>query len=264
MSFDSTVVRKLFVAPVDLDEEYTLLVGDYSQIELRVLADRCRDPMLLRAYIENIDLHALTASMVYAVKFEAVEKWQRAIGKTANFNFAFEGGPARVIDAVEKDGGKITETEARRVYEAWHRAYPNVRKWGDYQKTLARQKGYVETIYGRRRRLPEINFRGGSDQTRKLVGYAERQAVNHPIQGTAGDIAKIATVRLHRAFAGTKASLVMQVHDEFIVQCPKSFEEEGIALMREAMEGIKKDGKPPLRVPLIADIHSGKTWSEAK
>ena len=198
------------------------------------------------------------------VEFEKVEGWQRSIGKTANFNFAFEGGPARVIEAVEKDGGKISVREAERVYEAWHLAYPRVRKWGDYQKKLAFDRGYVETLFGRRRRLPEIRYRGDSETTRKARNYARRQAVNHPIQGTAGDIAKLATVRLHDALFQTPARFVLQVHDEFMVQAPKRLEAETISLVREAMEGITRNGGPVLVMPLLADIHSGQNWVEAK
>ena len=263
-NFDSAVVRRLFTAPPDKGEPYILIVADYSQIELRILAHQCGDPQLVRAYTEGIDLHRLTASMVYQVEFEKVEGWQRSIGKTANFNFAFEGGPARVIEAVEKDGGKISVREAERVYEAWHLAYPRVRKWGDYQKKLAFDRGYVETLFGRRRRLPEIRYRGDSETTRKARNYARRQAVNHPIQGTAGDIAKLATVRLHDALFQTPARFVLQVHDEFMVQAPKRLEAETISLVREAMEGITRNGGPVLVMPLLADIHSGQNWVEAK
>ena len=263
-NFDAKVIRLLFTAPDDKPEPYLVIVADYSQIELRILAHQCKDPILLRAYREGADLHRITASMVYNVELEGVEGWQRSIGKTANFNFAFEGGPARVIEAVEKDGGKISEKEAERVYEAWHIAYPNVRKWGDYQKQLAFDRGYVETLFGRRRRLPEIRYRGDSETARKARNYARRQAVNHPIQGTAGDIAKLATVRIHEALFPTPARFVLQVHDEFMVQAPKRLEAETISLIREAMEGVTRNGGPVLCVPLLADINSGQNWAEAK
>lgn len=264
-SFESKVVRELFIAPQDFDEEYTLLVADYSQIELRILAHQCKDPKLLMAYTENLDLHRLTASMIYGVPLDKVTSDQRATGKTGNFNFAFEGGPGRLIEATEKDGGHITVKEAKWVYESWHRAYPMVRQWGDYQKGLARERGYVTTLFGRRRRLlPDIRVLPTNEYNAKRRGYAERQAVNHPIQGSAGDIAKFATVRIHRALEKTPADLVMQVHDEFIIQTPISFLDEALPLVKEAMEGIRRNGKPVLRVPLIADINHGPTWASAK
>lgn len=249
-SYESQLIRGLFTAP----QGSVLVVGDFGQIELRILASICGDPTLLKAYREDIDLHTLTASKVFSVSIDKVNKEQRAIGKMSNFNLAFEGGPGRIMEA-----GGITEKEARRVFDAWHRAYPGVRGWGKHIKKFCWEFGYVETLYGRKRRLPEI--RSGND---KLRSSAERQAVNHPIQGSAADIAKIALVEIHRVFEGTPAKLVMQVHDEFIAEVPSSFAEEALQLMKGAMEGVKLRGKPVLKVPLVADVHFGKTWSEAK
>jgi DNA polymerase-1 len=209
---------------------------------------------LLRAYREEIDLHALTASSVFNVAIDKVTPEQRAIGKMSNFNLAFEGGPTRIQEAAG-----ISETMSQRVYDRWHRTYPGVKRWGKAIKEFCWEHGYVESLYGRRRRLPEIH-----STNMKLRSYAERQAVNHPIQGSAADVAKAAIVLIYRALDGKPAHLILQVHDEFVVECPEDFAEEGLLLVRQAMESVMRNGKPVLQVPLVADVHMGKTWSEAK
>ncbi len=244
------LIRSWFKAPPG----WKLVVGDFGQIELRVLAHLSQDPTLLLAFRDELDLHRLTASKIWSIPEADVSKEQRAIGKTCNFNFAFEGGPLRLVDA-----SGIPMAEAKKVYEAWHKAYPGVRRWGDRTKNLCFDTGYVETLFGRRRRLPEIH-----SHDHKLRAYAERQAVNHPIQGTAADIAKKATILIHRALIGMPANLILQIHDEFVVLTPDDLVGEVIALMHTAMEGITLDGKPVLCVPLVADINSGQTWADAK
>jgi len=247
---ESTLIRQLFIAPPGR----VLIVADYSQIELRILAHQTRDKLLMYAYTHGLDLHTQTASLIYKVPQEQVNPEQRAIAKNSNFNFAFEGGPGRVV---EMSG--ISMREAEKVYDAWHRAYPGVKRWGAEQKRFCLHHGYVETLYGRKRRLKDIASPVPADRH-----YAERQAVNHPIQGTAADIAKLAIVRVHQALQEFHAALVLQIHDEFVIECDKAEVVDAIPFIREAMEDIRLGDRPVLDVPLEVNIGVGMNWSEAK
>ena len=247
---EGTMVRRLFVAPPG----YKLIVADYSQIELRILAHQTKDRRLLYAYREGLDLHLQTATLIWKIPPDKVDAEKRSIAKNSNFNFAFEGGPGRVVAM-----SGIPIREAEHVYDAWHQAYPGVKKWGTYIKRYCWDHGYVETLYGRKRRLKDI-----SSGDSKMRSYAERQAVNHPIQGTAADIAKIGIVRVHKALQGYDARLVLQVHDEFVIECVEGQVDEVIPLVRQAMVDIKRGDRPVLDIPLEVNIGVGMNWSEAK
>lgn len=247
---EATLIRGLFVAPPGRK----LIVADYSQIELRILAHQTRDRLLLYAYTHGLDLHTQTASLVYKVPQNEVTVEQRAIAKNCNFNFAFEGRAGRVVDL-----SGIPLREAEQVYDAWHKAYPGVKKWGAVTKRYCLQHGYVETLYGRKRRLKDISSGNPKDRS-----YAERQAVNHPIQGTAADIAKVAIVRVHEALREFHADLVLQIHDEFVIECDEREVNEAIPFIKEAMENIRLGGRPVLDVPLEVNIGVGANWNEAK
>jgi DNA polymerase I len=249
-TFEATMVRRLFVAPPGKK----LIVADYSQIELRILAHQTRDPKLLYAYSHGMDLHTQTASLIWRIPQHQVTSEQRSIAKNSNFNFAFEGGPQRVMDM-----SGIPEHEAQAVYDAWHRAYPGVKKWGRGVKRFCWEHGYVETLFGRKRRLPEI-----TSEEWKERSYAERQAVNHPIQGTAADIAKIAIVQVHSALQSFNAALVLQIHDEFVIEVDERQVDEVLPLVRMAMEEIWLDAHPVLDVPLEVNISVGSNWAECK
>jgi DNA polymerase-1 len=249
-NFEATMVRRLFIAPPGKK----LIVADYSQIELRILAHHTKDPKLLYAYTHGQDLHTQTASLIWRIPQHQVKPEQRSIAKNCNFNFAFEGGPGRV----EEMSG-VPQREAEMVYDAWHRAYPGVKKWGTKVKRFCWDHGYVETLFGRKRRLPEIK---SSDWGQR--GYAERQAVNHPIQGTAADIAKIAIVRVHSALCDFNAALVLQVHDEFVIEVDKDEVDDVLPLVKTAMEDITLGPRPVLDVPLEVNISVGNNWAECK
>jgi DNA polymerase-1 len=249
-TFEATMVRQLFIAPPGMK----LIVADYSQIELRVLAHQTKDPRLMYAYQHGLDLHTQTASLIWRIPQHEVTHDQRSIAKNCNFNFAFEGGPSRV----EEMSG-ISEREAQSVYDGWHRAYPGVKKWGTGVKRFCWEHGYVETLYGRKRRLPEIQSLEWKERA-----YAERQAVNHPIQGTAADIAKIAIVQVHDALQSFDAALVLQVHDEFVIEVDEHQVNQVLPLVRMAMEEIWLGARPVLDVPLEVNIGVGHNWSECK
>jgi DNA polymerase-1 len=249
-TFEATMVRQLFVAPPGKK----LIVADYSQIELRILAHQTKDPRLLRAYKRGMDLHTQTASLIWKIPTDEVTPEQRSIAKNSNFNFAFEGGPGRVV---EMSG--IGEREAEKVYDAWHAAYPGVKAWGKEVKKYCWEHGYVKTLFGRKRHLPEIR-----SQKMRERSYAERQAVNHPIQGTAADIAKIAIVQVHEALSDFNAALVLQVHDEFVIEVDEEQVDEVLPLVQTAMEDVWLGTKPVLSVPLEVSINVGKDWADAK
>jgi DNA polymerase I len=249
-TYEATMVRRLFMAPPGKK----LIVADYSQIELRILAHQTKDRLLVYAYTHGLDLHTQTATLIYRVPQDQVTVEQRSISKNSNFNLAFEGGPGRIV---EMSG--ISDFEAQKVYDAWHKAYPGVKKWGGQVKRFCWEHGYVETLFGRKRRLPEIT----SDDWKER-SYAERQAVNHPIQGTAADIAKIAIVQVHKALQGFDASLVLQVHDEFVIEVAERQVDDVLPLVRTAMEDVRLGSRPVLDVPLEANISVGNNWAEAK
>lgn len=254
-------IRAMFIAGTGR----ALVVGDYSQIELRLLAHYAgptvKHSRLLEAFNSNIDLHTMTASGLFGKAVEEVDKEERQRGKTANFLLSFGGGPNRLILS-----GGYTAKVADETFAAFHRTYPEIERWSRQviEECRKMRYPYVETILGRRRRLPEIALPRTNWETGKLRAYAERQAVNAKIQGSAADICKMAMVRafrrIERAGKQGKWFLLLQVHDEIILDVSEDETEAGIALLREAMEGVKVD----LLVPLVADIHAGPNWAAAK
>lgn len=254
-------IRDVFVAP----KGYSLIVADYSQIELRLLAHFCQDPLLLAAYTEGLDLHTLTAQRAYSVDVPTSE--QRSRAKNVNFSMVF-GAVAQTITT--RYGVPLREAE--KLVEAFFTTYRRVDPWRNavvkrckrnrISPARAEELGcdpcapFVETILGRRRRLPEIFF---SDN--KQRSYAERQAVNSVIQGSAADINKLALVRLRQSFLDRDMSMVLTVHDEIVSVVADRDIDEGVLLVRTAMEDIPDLN---LRVPLIADIKVCQRWSDGK
>jgi DNA polymerase-1 len=245
-------IRQLFTAPTG----YRLIVADYNQIELRVLAHRSSDPVLLQAFRDGTDLHALTASRIYKVPVDQVTKEQRVVGKTANFAFIYGSGAGRIAEMAG-----ISLPMAKMVLKVWRDTYWMVEKWGNRIKIQCRGRDshYVASLYGRKRRLPDII----SDDLAKKA-YAERQAVNHPITGTAADIAKIAMIQVHRAIAGYDARLILQVHDELVIECRDDQVDAVVPLVKVAMEDVRLNGEPVLSVPLVVDINVADNWDAAK
>jgi DNA polymerase-1 len=228
-----------------------LVCADYSQIELRVLAHLASDPGLIEAFRSGQDIHARTASEVFGVPIDQVEPEQRRRAKVINFGLIYGMSEHRV----SREFG-VSYAEAREFVQRYFDGFPNVRSWLDKTIEDCRRDGYVTTLFGRRRYIPEIRAAEAN-----LRGFAERTAVNAPIQGTAADIIKIAMVRLARRLeeAGASARMVLQVHDELIFDTPEPDVADLIPLVREVMAGAAE-----LAVELVVDVAQGSNWADAK
>jgi DNA polymerase-1 len=240
-------IRKMFVPGPGC----TLVDADYSQIELRVLAHIAEDQAMQEAFRSGEDFHTITAATVFGVTPEEVTPQMRRSAKAVNFGIVYG-----ISDFSLAGDLGVTRKEARAYIDGYLASYPGVQR---YMKTVvedAREKGYVASLYGRRRQLPEL--RSSNFNTRS---GAERMALNTPIQGTAADIIKIAMLRVWNRLRQEQpeARLVLQIHDELIVECPENQAEAVKALVTEEMQKAAT-----LAVPLLADAHSGKSWYEAK
>ena len=227
------------------------VVADYSQIELRLMAHLSGDPEFVRAFREGGDIHRQTAALIFNVPLDQVTPEMRSRAKTINFGTIYGQGPF----ALSRQLG-ITQEEARAFITQYFERFRGVREFLDLQVRLARERGYVETLFGRRRYIPEIN-----EKNFNLRAFAERTAGNSPLQGSAADLIKIAMVRLHRDLKdhGGDAHLLLQVHDELVVEAPVAAVERTAELVREAMVGAAA-----LSVPLVVDVGIGENWLDAK
>ncbi|MGJ4848738.1 DNA polymerase I [Bacillota bacterium Meth-B3] len=240
-------IRRAFVAR----EGWVLVDADYSQIELRVLAHMARDPVMLDAFRTGQDIHQRTAAEVYGVALEAVTPEMRSAAKAVNFGIVYgisDFGLARNIN--------VTRGEAAQFIERYFERYPYVKRFMDAQVAEGKAQGYVTTLFGRRRYLPEL--KSPNYNTRS---FGERAAMNSPIQGTAADIIKLAMIRASAALRaeGLEARLILQVHDELIVECPEAERARVEALLKDAMEGAAH-----LDARLAADVRSGSNWHDCK
>ncbi len=242
-------IRDAFVAAPG----HRLIGADYSQVELRILAHVSGDERLQQAFREDQDIHASTAAAVYNVPIEQVTREQRSFAKAVNFGLLYGMGAYRLA----RDSS-LTLAEAEDFIKAYFERFPRVRDYLDSMRRMAVERGYVETLLGRRRYFPELQELTANRQDH---ARAEREAVNMPIQGTAADIIKIAMVRLHRALAerALQGRLILQVHDELVLEVPEPEVEETMALVREVMEGAY-----PMSIPLRAQVITGLHWGEMK
>jgi DNA polymerase I len=239
-------IRQAFIAP----KGWLLLAADYSQIELRIMAHLSGDPGLLRAFADDQDIHRATAAEVFGIAPDAVSADQRRSAKAINFGLIYgmsAFGLARQLG--------IERTAAAQYVELYFARYPGVRRYMDGTRERARRDGYVETVFGRRLYLPDINSRN-----RALQQYAERSAINAPMQGTAADIIKRAMIEVDKwcQQPGTAARLLMQVHDELVLEVRADFLEQASARVRALMAAAAE-----LRVPLKVDVGHGHNWDQA-
>ena len=244
-------IRGFFIAPPG----ETLIVADWSQIEYRILAKYSGDPRLIQTFLDGVDFHLYVASLLLGKPMSEVTSVERTVCKNCNFATVYGAGPAQVASM---SGVAIDLVEE--FMEVHKRMLPKVYRFNDQvvRTCRSRRPPYVKTILGRKRRLPEINWRGNWAAS----SYAERQAVNTVIQGSAADLMKLAIVRLH-ATLPEDMHLLLTVHDELVMSVPDDRVEDGLAVMREAMEG-KEIADLIAPVPLVADIHAVKRWSDAK
>lgn len=243
------LIRKAFVPSL---EDSVLLASDYSQIELRVLAHISQDQHLIETFQHGDDIHTSTAMRVFGIeKAEDVTANDRRNAKAVNFGVVYG-----ISDFGLSNNLGITRKEAKDYIDTYFERFPGIKNYMETIVREARDKGYVETIYKRRRELPEINSRNFN-----VRNFAERTAINSPIQGSAADILKVAMINLDKAIeeAGLSTRMLLQVHDEIVLEVPRAELETVKALVKETMESAIA-----LSVPLIADENDGQTWYEAK
>jgi len=242
--------REIRSAFVPRNEEFTLLSADYSQVELRIIAALSEETNMIDAFRSKIDIHTATAARLYGVDAAAVTRDMRSAAKTVNFGIIYGISAFGLSQRVN-----ISRTEAAEIIESYFRSYPNIKKYMSDNVNLAREYGYVKTITGRRRYLKDITSANFT-----VRGFAERNAINAPIQGSAADIIKKAMIDIHAEMKhrDLKSKMLLQVHDELVFDCHLSETDELKALVREKMENAVT-----LAVPLEVEMNTGSNWLEA-
>jgi DNA polymerase I len=232
-------------------EGWTLLAADYSQIELRLLAHMSHDPLLLDAFRNGEDIHTRTAAEVMGVPPLMVTPDARRAAKAVNFGIVYGISPFGLSAQLG-----ISRAEAEKYIRNYFERYAGVRQWLDKTIAEVRQSGVTKTLFGRERPIPDINSRNPNAR-----GFAERTAVNSPLQGTAADLIKLAMVRTDAALdaGGYKSAMLLQVHDELVLECPPDEVEDVSRLVKREMEGVRE-----LNVPLLVDVGVGDNWRDAK
>lgn len=240
-------IRKAFVAG---SADGIIVSADYSQIELRIMAHLSQDQHLIQAFRNGVDVHAATAEKIFGVPHEEVTADQRRVAKTANFGIMYGISSFGLSQRLG-----ISRSEAKKLIDDYFNAFPAIRSFIDDTIAAARENGYVETIFGRRRYLPDINARNAT-----VRALAERNAVNAPIQGTAADIIKLAMIGVDRRMAeeGLQSKMVLQIHDELLFDTISSEREKLMSIVKEQMEHVTE-----LSVPLTVECNYGKNWLEA-
>lgn len=242
--------RRIREAFIPSDEGRLLLSADYSQVELRLMAHLSGDEALIAAFLRDEDIHAATAARLFHKSIDEVTPEERRRAKTANFGIIYGISAFGLSQRLD-----IPRGEAKQIIDGYFASYPKVKEYMDAAVASAREKGYVTTVFGRRRFLRDIDSRNAVAR-----GVAERNAINAPIQGSAADIMKLAMIEIHRRLheEGLRSRMILQVHDEVIVDMVREEQERVTAIVREAMEGAAS-----LRVPLISDAGTGRNWLEA-
>lgn len=239
-------IRGAFVA----SKGHRIISADYSQIELRLIAEIAQEQSMIEAFLKGEDIHASTASKLFDVPLQEVTKLQRSQAKTVNFGIIYGQG---AFGLSQQTG--LSRSEAKSMIDAYFATYPNLKSWMANQVEEARQKGYVQTLLGRRRYLKDINSRNFV-----VRGHAERNAVNAPIQGSAADLIKMAMIRIDRLFneKNLKTEMLLQVHDELVFESPLEEIETASLLIKTQMEEVYET-----KVPLLVEVGVGKNWLEA-
>ena len=245
---EGKMIRRIFVPGAGYDY---LMSCDYSQVELRILACIAQDELLLESFKHGQDVHARTAAEVFGVPLGQVTSQMRSRAKAVNFGIVYGISDFGLANQLQ-----VSRKEAAGYIESYFARYTGVKQYMTDMVALARQQGYVQTILGRRRYLPDIKHSNFN-----LRSFAERTAINTPIQGTAADIMKLAMIKVAQALqeAGLQSRILLQVHDELILEVPEAEKEQAAALVRNAMESAAS-----LEIPLSADVKFGKNWAEAK
>ena len=243
---DGKEIRKAFIP----DDGCIFFSADYSQIELRIMAHLSGDPHMIEAFQKGQDIHAATASKIYKVPLEEVTREQRSKAKTANFGIIYGISVFGLAERLNVD-----RKEAKELIDGYFENYPHVKEYMDESIRIARERGYIETIFKRKRYLPDINSRNAI-----VRGYAERNAINAPIQGSAADIIKVAMVRIYQRFLkeGIQSKMILQVHDELNFSVLPEEQEKVKQIVIEEMESAYK-----MKAPLLADSGWGQNWLEA-
>ena len=242
--------RRIREAFIPRDEQHLLLSADYSQVELRLMAHLSGDDSLIEAFRQGEDIHSATAAKLFHKTSDEVTSEERRRAKTANFGIIYGISAFGLSQRLD-----IPRKEAKEIIDGYFASYPKVKEYMDGAIADAREKGYVETVFGRRRYLLDIASRNAVAR-----GVAERNAINAPIQGSAADIMKIAMIEIQRRFReeGIRSKMILQVHDEVIVDMLKEEQERVVAIVKESMEGAAA-----LSIPLISEAGVGKNWLEA-
>lgn len=240
-------IRKAFIAD---DDDCIFFSADYSQIELRLMAHLSNDPHMVEAFCSGADIHAATAAKIYGIPVEEVTSDMRRKAKTANFGIIYG---ISVFGLAERLS--IPRAESKDLIDGYFQTYPRIKEYMEESIRVAKEKGYVETLFKRKRFLPDINSHNAI-----VRGYAERNAINAPIQGSAADIIKLAMIRIHQRFEAEhlKSRMILQVHDELNFNVRKEEFDRVKEIVLDCMEHVLQ-----LRVPLIADCGEGKNWLEA-
>lgn len=240
-------IRKAFVAG---DADHVIVSADYSQIELRLMAHFCADAHMIEAFSKNLDVHAITASKIFHVPLEEVTPDMRRAAKTANFGIMYGISAFGLAQRL-----KMPRVAAKKLIEDYFSSFPSIRGWIDSTTASASENGYVQTLFARRRYLPDINSRNAT-----VRSLAARNAVNAPIQGTAADIMKIAMIAVDRRIRQEKMSskMVLQIHDELVFDAPRCEVEKLMEILKQEMEHVIE-----LSVPLTIECNYGDNWLEA-
>jgi DNA polymerase-1 len=240
-------VRKAFIAK---DENHVLLAADYSQVELRIIAALSNEENMIEAFVQKVDIHSATAAKVFGVALEEVTREMRSKAKAVNFGIIYGQGAFSLAQQLN-----IKRGEAKEIIDNYWSKYPKLSQYMSHQLELAREHGYVETIMGRRRYLKDINSNNAI-----VRSFAERNAINAPVQGSAADVIKLAMIKVDEAIKkhSLSTTMLLQVHDELVFEVPKNELEKVKPIIKEAMESAAS-----LSVPLEVEMDFGDNWLEA-